>query len=101
MKISSMCFASIVLLASAGSGFAQAPDNAAPASPGASSGAMTSGGGGRMAACRDDASKYCAGKTGADRRACLTTNMTSLSDGCKAAMAAASGAGTSPRPANQ
>jgi hypothetical protein len=99
MKTSSMYFASILLLASAGSGFAQAPDNAPPATPGASSGAMASGGGGRMAACRDDASKFCSGKTGAERRACLTTNMSSLSDGCKAALAAASGSGA--RPANQ
>lgn len=100
MKITSMCFASALLLASTGVGFAQAPDNNAPASPGMSSGAMASGGG-RMAACRDDAAKFCAGKTGADRRACLTTNMSGLSDGCKAAIAGASGAATGAPPANR
>jgi len=100
MKFGSMYFASILLLASAGSSFAQAPENAAPANPSASSGAMASGGG-RMAACRDDATKFCAGKTGAARRECLTTNMSSLSEGCKAAMASAPGAGTSTRTTNQ
>jgi hypothetical protein len=102
MKFSTMCFTSILLLGSAGIGFAQTPDNSAQASPGMSSGPATAaGGGGRMAACREDANKYCSGKTGADRRECLTTNMSSLSDGCKIAMAAAPAAGTTAPPANQ
>ena len=46
-------------------------------------------GGGRMAACRDDAQKLCAGKTGPDRRACMEENKDKLSDACKAARAAA------------
>jgi hypothetical protein len=45
-------------------------------------------GGGRMAACRDDAQKLCAGKTGPDRRACMEENKDKLSDACKAARAA-------------
>ncbi len=47
------------------------------------------GGGGGMAACRDDAQKFCADKTGPDRRACMEANKDKLSDACKAARAAA------------
>ena len=54
------------------------------------------GGGGRgaamRAACGDDIGKLCAGKTGADIRACLTDNKDKVSATCKAAMSA-------PRPA--
>jgi hypothetical protein len=45
-------------------------------------------GGGRMAACRDDAQKLCPDKHGPDRRTCMQANKDKLSDGCKAAMAA-------------
>jgi len=45
-------------------------------------------GNGGMAACRDDAQKFCADKTGPDRRACMETNKDKLSDACKAARAA-------------
>jgi hypothetical protein len=99
MKLSLICLTSILLLGSAGIGMAQTPDNA-QANPGMSSGAAPAGGG-RMAACRDDATKYCSGKTGADRRACLTTNMSSLSDGCKTALSAASGGGMNAPPGNR
>jgi len=51
-------------------------------------------GGGGMAACRDDAQKFCSDKTGPDRRACMEANKDKLSDACKAARAArASGGG--------
>jgi len=45
-------------------------------------------GGGGMGACREDAQKYCADKTGPDRRACMEANKDKLSDACKAARAA-------------
>jgi len=45
--------------------------------------------GGGMAACREDAQKFCADKTGPDRRACMEANKDKLSDACKAARAAA------------
>ena len=48
-------------------------------------GAMT--GAGPMAACRDDMQKYCAGKMGPDRRACMQDNHDKLSDACKKAIA--------------
>ena len=46
------------------------------------------GGGGPMAACRDDMQKFCADKTGPDRRACMQDNHDKLSDACKQALAA-------------
>lgn len=49
-------------------------------------GAMT--GAGRMGACRDDMQKFCAGKMGPDRRACMEANKDKLSDACKQARAA-------------
>jgi hypothetical protein len=52
-------------------------------------GASQGGGGGGMAACREDAQKFCADKTGADRRACMEANKDKLSEACKAARAAA------------
>ena len=63
-----------VLVAAAGSAFAQ--------------GAGAPQGGGGMAACREDAQKFCADKTGPDRRACMDANKDKLSDACKAARAA-------------
>jgi len=45
-------------------------------------------GGGGMAACREDAQKFCADKTGPDRRACMEANKDKLSEACKAARAA-------------
>jgi hypothetical protein len=51
--------------------------------------AQQSGGqGGGMAACREDAQKFCADKTGPDRRTCMEANKDKLSDACKAARAA-------------
>jgi hypothetical protein len=44
--------------------------------------------GGGMAACREDAQKFCSDKTGPDRRACMEANKDKLSDACKAARAA-------------
>ncbi len=70
MKIK-MLMAAALLAATAGAAFAQTP----PA-------------GGGMAACREDAQKFCADKTGPDRRACMETNKDKLSDACKAARAA-------------
>lgn len=62
---------------------------AAASSPGFAQGAgAPQGGGGGMAACREDAQKFCADKTGPDRRACMEANKDKLSDACKAARAA-------------
>ena len=47
--------------------------------------------GGGMSACREDAQKFCADKTGPDRRACMEENKDKLSDACKAARAARAG----------
>jgi hypothetical protein len=74
MKLS--VFVAAGLLA-AGTALAQAPQGGG------------GGGNGGMAACRDDAQKLCAGKTGPDRRACMEENKDKLSDACKAARAAA------------
>jgi len=67
-----MLVAAAWIAAAAPTAFAQAPQ----------------GGGGGMAACRDDAQKFCADKTGPDRRACMEANKDKLSDACKAARAA-------------
>jgi hypothetical protein len=80
MTIKTMMLAAAVLAMGASAALAQ---NGAPA-----------GGGGGMAACRDDAQKFCSDKTGPDRRACMEANKDKLSDACKAARAArASGGG--------
>lgn len=47
--------------------------------------------GGRGTACREDSVKFCADKKGPDRRACMEANMSKLSAGCKAVMAARTG----------
>lgn len=73
-------FAAAMMLLATGA-FAQTP---APAGGGMSGGM---GGGGRLAACRDDSQKYCADKRGPDRRACLNENKDKLSSECKAALA--------------
>ena len=65
------------LVAAAGSAFAQ--------------GTPPQGGGGGLAACREDAQKFCADKTGPDRRTCMEANKDKLSDACKAARAARAG----------
>ena len=93
MKISTILIAGLVLTGSASLAVAQAP----------------AGGPGRggFAACQEDMTKYCADKQGPDRRQCMQDNMSKLSDGCKAAMAAGRGAGGAPgaggagRPAGQ
>jgi hypothetical protein len=69
MKIKMLIVAGLL---AAGPAFAQAP----------------AGGGGGMAACREDAQKFCADKSGPDRRACMEANKDKLSDACKAARAA-------------
>ena len=68
MKIKMLTMAALLAM-SAGTAFAQ--------------------GGGGMAACREDAQKFCSDKTGPDRRACMDANKDKLSDACKAARAAA------------
>ncbi|HWY63674.1 MAG TPA: hypothetical protein VNX61_00585 [Rhizomicrobium sp.] len=72
MTIKTMMMAAALLAATAGGAFAQ----------------QTPQGGGGMAACREDAQKFCADKTGPDRRACMEANKDKLSDACKAARAA-------------
>jgi hypothetical protein len=59
------------------------------AAPALAQNAGGQGGGGGMAACREDAQKLCSDKTGPDRRACMEANKDKLSDACKAARAAA------------
>jgi hypothetical protein len=73
MTIKTMLMAAALLTATAASAFAQG----APAPQG-----------GGMAACREDAQKFCADKTGPDRRTCMEANKDKLSDACKAARAA-------------
>ncbi len=74
MKLSIVVAAGLL---AAGTALAQAPQGGG------------GGGNGRMAACRDNAQKLCAGKTGPDRRTCMEENKDKLSDACKAARAAA------------
>jgi hypothetical protein len=85
MKINKMLTIAALLAMTAGTAFAQGA-GAPPAGGGMAAGGMAAGGG--MAACRDDMQKFCADKTGADRRACMDTNKDKLSDTCKAARAA-------------
>jgi hypothetical protein len=77
MTIKTMVMAAVLLSATAGGVFAQG------------AGAQPAAGG--MAACREDAQKFCADKTGPDRRACMEANKDKLSDACKAARAARAG----------
>jgi hypothetical protein len=86
MKIM-MTFALTAALVLPAAVFAQTPPPA-----GGEMGGMR-GGGGRLAACRDDSAKYCADKRGADRRACLNDNKDKLSDACKSALSAPAGGG--------
>jgi hypothetical protein len=74
MKTRNLLLTAAILAATMGTALAQAP--AAPAA------------GGGMAVCRDDMQKFCADKTGPDRRACMEANKDKLSDACKAARAA-------------
>ena len=83
MTIKTIVMAAVLLSATASGVFAQG----AGAQPAA--GGMAAGGG--MAACREDAQKFCADKTGPDRRACMEANKDKLSDACKAARAARAG----------
>jgi hypothetical protein len=94
MKMNSTLLAAALILSSVSVAAAQSPTNNSSATSGSmsSSSSASAGGSGRMAACRDDSTKYCAGKTGADRRTCLTTNMATLSDACKSAMSNAAAA---------
>jgi hypothetical protein len=82
MMIKTMVIAAMLLGATASGVFAQGA--AQPAA-----GGMAVGGG--MAACREDVQKFCADKTGPDRRACMETNKDKLSDACKTARAARAG----------
>jgi hypothetical protein len=70
MTLRMMLVAAALVAATAPAAFAQAPQ------------------GGGMAACREDAQKFCADKTGPDRRTCMEANKDKLSDACKAARAA-------------
>jgi hypothetical protein len=79
MTLSKVVLASLLVVGSVNMAFAQGQ---APAGAG----------GGRLAACRDDAQKFCSDKTGPDRRQCMQDNKDKFSDACKAALAA-------PRPA--
>lgn len=83
MTIKTMVMAAVLLSATASGVFAQG------AGPQPAAGGMAAGGG--MAACREDAQKFCADKTGPDRRACMEANKDKLSDACKAARAARAG----------
>lgn len=80
MKLSHLMIAAVLATASTGIAMAQAPAGGA-------------GGGGRggalMQACSADIQANCAGQTGRGARQCLQTNQAKLSDGCKAALAAA------------
>jgi hypothetical protein len=67
--------AALAALALASSATAQAPANG----PGSAV----------RQACAADAVKLCPDKTGPDRRQCMVDNKDKLSDGCKAAIAAA------------
>lgn len=87
MKISTLLLTSTVLLASAGLAIAQ--DAGAGAGGGGRGGAM-------RAACGDDITKLCAGKTGRDVRACLVENKDKASAACQSALAAAPGGGAAP-----
>jgi len=89
MNITKLLLAAAMLAGSTSMAFAQA----------AGSGMAGPPAGGRMAAGRDDMQKYCADKTGPDRRACMQDNKDKLSDGCKAAMAAPRPGGMSGPPA--
>jgi hypothetical protein len=75
MTIKKMLMAAVLLTATTGGAFAQGAGTPTP-------------GGGGMAACREDAQKFCSDKTGPDRRACMEANKDKLSDACKAARAA-------------
>ncbi|HSS13358.1 MAG TPA: hypothetical protein VLL04_05680 [Rhizomicrobium sp.] len=75
MTIKTMLAVAVLLTTSAAGAFAQG------------AGAPPPGGGG-MAACREDAQKFCADKTGPDRRTCMEANKDKLSEACKAARAA-------------
>jgi hypothetical protein len=90
MKISTLILTSTVLLASAGLAIAQ--------DAGAGAGGGAGGRGGAMrAACGDDITKLCAGKTGRDIRACLMDNKDKASAGCQSALAAMpAGGGAAP-----
>jgi hypothetical protein len=79
MKFSHLMIAAMLVAAPTGIALAQAPAGGA-------------GGGGRgalMQACSADIQANCAGQTGRGARQCLQTNQAKLSDGCKAALAAA------------
>jgi hypothetical protein len=75
MMIKAMTVAAVLYAAGAGAAFAQ--DAGSPPA-----------GGGRMAACREDAKNLCPNKIGPDRRDCMKANKDKLSDACKAALAA-------------
>ena len=82
MKASNLLLASALVLATTVAVFAQAPAGAPAGGGGARGGAM-------RAACGTDIQTLCAGKQGPEIRQCMMDNQAKLSDGCKAAMAAA------------
>jgi len=75
MTIKTMLAVAVLLTTTATGAFAQG------------AGAPPPGGGG-LAACREDMQKFCADKTGPDRRTCMEANKDKLSEACKAARAA-------------
>jgi len=75
MTIKTMLAVAALLTATTAGAFAQGAGTPPP-------------GGGGMAACRDDAQKFCADKTGPDRRTCMEANKDKLSEACKAARTA-------------
>ncbi len=83
MKSTTIFVAGILLAASAGLALAQ---------PAGGAGA----GRGGFAACQEDMAKYCADKTGPDRRQCMQDNMSKLSEGCKTALQSFQGRGPAP-----
>lgn len=103
-----ICLFAAVALLTANAGLAFAQDAPAGNASGmgdmngmGNMGGMAMRGHGRMAACRDDMQKFCAGKQGPDRRQCMQDNKDKFSDGCKAALAARHGGANAPAGSGQ
>ena len=80
MKFSNLVVVSALALGAVGVAFAQ--DAPAPGGGGGGRGAL-------QAACSADIQANCAGQSGRGIRQCLTENQSKVSEGCKAALAAA------------
>jgi hypothetical protein len=96
MKFSNLVVVSVLALGAVGAAFAQ--DAPAPGGGGGGRGALA-------AACGADIQANCAGQAGRGIRQCLTENQSKVSEGCKAALAAAppgrGAGGGAPAPAGQ